>query len=186
MTPAEYIQRAHKLPKWARDYIQQLHDELALKVSKDKAHAILMSTGNWFTLVTQADDKFTLFRLYKDSAHALCEIGNGDIVLVGRKKEKTMTKEGMVTVVTCKSVREWLDQSRAHVCSRKLLFPCEETGFVGHGCLCGTKFMLSLEDYKRTLYDLHESVWTTVEALMKTKAGRIELAETCDLKTAGG
>ncbi|MDW9481731.1 hypothetical protein GOB57_24085 [Sinorhizobium meliloti] len=77
-----------KLPKWARDRLQGVRDEVDRLRSLESAHAVL-DAREWFTLAgphDASDAPRTLWLLDKNSPFPVCSLAHGDALLVGRAK----------------------------------------------------------------------------------------------------
>jgi hypothetical protein len=93
MTTVEYIKRVGQLPKWVRDYIGQLQEEVGELKAREKAHSILQGRA-WSTLTGPqgADEYLELFQLVPNAARQVCVLGKGDVLLVGRAERKLMVR----------------------------------------------------------------------------------------------
>lgn len=81
-----------KQPKWVQEHIADLEHKIAALQELKTLHAILCDADrDWFAVPNNEDDFFILWRLHKDKPHAICSIGPGDLLFVGRKiKESTL------------------------------------------------------------------------------------------------
>jgi len=83
------------LPKWAQEYIGKLIsmyiDEHERHLQTYMAYAIL-EDREWFTIPGPSfddhEDTRTLFLLNRDGASAVCTLGRGDVLLIGRNLKK--------------------------------------------------------------------------------------------------
>lgn len=75
------------LPKWTQKMLQAQDREIARLQALRQAHEILSDPdSNWFTVRNIESEGFVLFRLFRDQAQAICSLGPGDILIVGRAK----------------------------------------------------------------------------------------------------
>ena len=81
-----------KLPKWAQEIISSKDLEVE-RMSRDleaikNMHAIFIDEDqDWFTLPNHSEERYLLYRLYKDNFSCVCDIGVGDMMFIGRKKK---------------------------------------------------------------------------------------------------
>ena len=80
-----------KQPKWVQKKIAALESDIE-RLSKqlevlENAH-FLLQNYTWFTLGVHTKDATKLFILSKDHAQPVAYIGDGHVILAGRKKEK--------------------------------------------------------------------------------------------------
>lgn len=77
-----------KLPKWAQSVIRDLRREIERRDALKQAYHLLSRDGGWFTIHGHdvGGEPWTLYTLSNRGAHAVCSIGAGDVLLVGRKK----------------------------------------------------------------------------------------------------
>jgi len=81
------ISRIAKLPKWAQRHIEDLNREIERRDGLVKAHALLCKEQReWFIISNRINEVERLWLLDKDAPHAICSLGPGDILLVGRKR----------------------------------------------------------------------------------------------------
>jgi len=84
-----------KLPKWAQQMLADKNDQIDRlereKERMEKAHDVLIGR-EWFTIPNPINgdgpEYRSLFVLTTNHAQPVCSIGKGDILLVGRKKNK--------------------------------------------------------------------------------------------------
>jgi hypothetical protein len=69
--------------KTTQRYVKDLEDEVRRLRS---VHELLQPGRDWFTIHT-ITESLTLFRCEKDGTHAVCSLGIGDVLLVGRAKK---------------------------------------------------------------------------------------------------
>ena len=87
--------RIEKLPKWAQSVIGDLRDSIDLRddeIARLKtAHSVLTDL-EWFTIPGPSFEENETFRylflLYRNGAQAVCTLGRGDTLLVGRNTKK--------------------------------------------------------------------------------------------------
>jgi regulator of replication initiation timing len=86
-------ERERKLPKWAQNRLDKLrmeNDLLRSRLDNVQAMNAVMCDPrrDWFTVhgpnFQDEEDYRDLFVLYRNGAHAVCSIGRGDLLFVGR------------------------------------------------------------------------------------------------------
>jgi hypothetical protein len=79
------------LPKWARDYIQDLKHEIDRLKAIEEMHAILIEKRNWFTLPGPENysdrDVIKLWIFNRDDPFQVAALYPGDKLFIGRRKE---------------------------------------------------------------------------------------------------
>ena len=81
--------RLLKLPKWAQKEFEKKDreiKELEYKLEQAEKANEITSTMDWFTLGFHMKESRALFILHKDAASKIATIGEGDIMLIGRKR----------------------------------------------------------------------------------------------------
>jgi len=82
-----------KLPKWAQKRLADLRLRIQRLERLREAHAVLKDR-EWFVINGPVDpgefpnDIIRLFVLSQNSAHAVCSLGQGDTLLVGRAERR--------------------------------------------------------------------------------------------------
>jgi len=87
--------RTETLPKWAQDMVDHLHETIARRDEDltriKQAHAVL-ADREWFTIPGPSFEDHenfrNLFLLNRNGATAICTLGRGDVILIGRNTKK--------------------------------------------------------------------------------------------------
>ena len=85
----------NKLPRWAQKILTEKDREIKRLQGLRKLHAFLTAHENvdWFCIGPVKED-MTLFQLQNNHAHAICSLSEGDVLFVGRKKNKKEENNG--------------------------------------------------------------------------------------------
>jgi len=75
-----------KLPKWVQKILAEKDGEIERLQGLRKLHGFLTAHKDveWFCIGPVKED-MTLFQLQNNHAHAICFLGEGDVLFVGRK-----------------------------------------------------------------------------------------------------
>jgi len=76
-----------KLPKWAQRLLKEKDMEIERLQGLRDLHAFLTAHKDveWYS-IGPAKENMTLFQLQNNHAHAICSLGEGDVLFVGRKR----------------------------------------------------------------------------------------------------
>ena len=82
------------LPKWAQERLRQLQDELR----RTREASAVVHNREWFTLNGPTEGEplekeVRLFVLSENSAHPVCSLYKGDVLLVGRSMDRVPWKK---------------------------------------------------------------------------------------------
>jgi hypothetical protein len=84
-----------------------------------------------------------------------------------------------------KSVRQWLDDAKAHKCADKNLLPADvlhtKQPSLGVQCGCGEHFILHLKALKKTITELSEEKQEALRRALNTAEGRMNLAKSMEV-----
>lgn len=78
--------RIERLPKWAQNRITEA-EAYAERVKV--THALMNGFDDWFTIGNLTPETRHLYMFDHDSCHAVCCVGDGDVLIVGRKAKTT-------------------------------------------------------------------------------------------------
>ena len=79
----------NKLPKWAKQRLEDLRHEIIALQSLKKLHALLSDKDrDWFVIKgpepNTGEDHINLWVLYPNKPHSICVLGKDDMLFVGR------------------------------------------------------------------------------------------------------
>ncbi len=86
------MQEETKLPKWAQQRLERERAKVAALEQQletlQNMNAVMVERRDWFTITGPSfnddEDYRSLFTLYRNGAHAVCSLGRGDVLFIGR------------------------------------------------------------------------------------------------------